>query len=137
MASEPRAGCGIALVRRGLILLLKRNTDPESGCWGIPGGKIDLYETAEQAARRELLEEVGVEAGALALLCIVDEIDPDAGLHWISPVYISHDCLGTPQLKEPAKHAGLGWFDLEDLPAALTRPTRAALAALTKLGQPG
>ena len=78
-----------------------------------------------------------MEAGALALLCIVDEIDPDAGLHWISPVYISHDCLGTPQLMEPAKHAGLGWFDLEDLPAALTRPTRAALAALTRLGQPG
>jgi ADP-ribose pyrophosphatase YjhB (NUDIX family) len=115
------------------ILLIQRKRDPEAGCWGIPGGKIDLYETAEQAARRELREETGIEAGALGLLCIADQIDPAAGLHWISPIYLGRSWHGSPVLREPAKHGGLAWFDLDRLPEALTSPTRAAVAALRAL----
>lgn len=47
--------------RDGKILILKRSTDGEApGAWYIPGGAVDVGETVEQAARRELHEEAGL-----------------------------------------------------------------------------
>lgn len=47
-------------------LLLQRRGDDDS--WGIPGGALELGESLEDAARRELTEETGLVAGALELL---------------------------------------------------------------------
>jgi len=49
----------------GAILLQRRTDD---GRWGIPGGALELGETLEEAARRELREETGLTAGELDLL---------------------------------------------------------------------
>lgn len=48
---------------RGRVLLSRRKEDSElAGLWEFPGGKIDPGESAEQALRRELQEEIGIEA---------------------------------------------------------------------------
>ncbi|MTD13988.1 NUDIX domain-containing protein [Nakamurella sp. YIM 132087] len=127
---EPRSGCGAAIVVDGSILLLRRRNDPEAGAWGVPGGKIDLFETVEQAVRREIAEEAGIELGALRLLCVVDQIDRDAGEHWIAPVLLARDITGEPRIMEPHKHSGLRWFPLGEPPAPLTVATRTALLHL-------
>jgi 8-oxo-dGTP pyrophosphatase MutT (NUDIX family) len=46
-------------------LLLQRRTD--NGCWGLPGGSMELGETLEEVAKRELFEETGVHANGLEL----------------------------------------------------------------------
>lgn len=135
VGAMPRVGCGAAIVRDGRILLLRRLTPPEEGCWGLPGGKIDLFETAEAAMRREVVEELGIVVGAADLLCFVDQIDRDRGTHWVAPVYRVQDFTGTPSNREPAKHDGPAWFALDALPIALTTPTRAAIAALRGGGE--
>jgi ADP-ribose pyrophosphatase YjhB (NUDIX family) len=132
--SEPRVGCGAAIVADGRILLLRRLTPPEAGCWGLAGGKIDLFETAEAAMRREVAEELGIVVGTAELLCVVDQIDAAAGTHWVAPVYRVHDFTGSPRNCEPTKHEGPVWYPLDALPSALTTPTRAALAALAASG---
>lgn len=128
--TEPRSGCGAAIVVAGRILLLQRLREPESGCWGIPGGKVELFETVEQAARREIREELGIGLGPLRLLALTDQIDAERGAHWISPVLLATAVEGEPRNLEPAKHAAIGWFALDDLPHPLTASTRAAVAAL-------
>lgn len=128
---EPRVGCGAAIVVNGRILLLRRLTAPEAGCWGLPGGKIDLFETAEAAMRREVSEELGIVVGTAELLCFVDQIDRDAGTHWVAPIYRVLDMTGDPMNREPTKHDGPEWFAFDALPDLLTTPTRAALAALS------
>lgn len=133
---EPRAGCGAAIVVEERILLLRRLTAPEAGCWGLAGGKIDLFETADDAMRREVMEELGIVVGAAELLCFVDQIDRAGGTHWVAPIYRVLDFTGTPCNREPAKHEGPGWFALDALPDALTTPTRAAIAALQRIGVP-
>lgn len=57
--------CALITDERGWILLQKRRA-PE-GTWGIPGGLMELGESAEETARREIREEVGLELGRLYL----------------------------------------------------------------------
>lgn len=49
---------------RGEILVSRRGVEPAKGMFDLPGGFVDSYETAEQAVRREILEETGLEIGA-------------------------------------------------------------------------
>lgn len=128
--SEPRVGCGVAIVADGRILLMRRLTAPEAGHWGIAGGKIDLFETAQAAAEREIAEELGIAVQARALLCFVDQIDREGGTHWVSPVYLAETFIGEPAIQEPHKHADLGWFDIKAPPQPLTAAAAAAIAAL-------
>lgn len=127
---EPRVGCGAAIVQNGKILLMRRLKAPEAGCWGIAGGKVDLFETTAEAARREIAEELGVEIAADQLLCLVDQIDREAGDHWLSAVYLAERFAGDPRILEPHKHESLDWFDLTAPPAPLTAAASAAIRAL-------
>ena len=133
MASEPRLGCGAAIVEDGKLLLIQRAGDPESGHWGFPGGKVDAFEPVQHAVIREVREELGIELSAVELLCAVDQIDRDAAEHWVALVYLAQRFMGVPTLVEPEKHLAWGWFPLDQLPEPLTTATRVALPSLREV----
>lgn len=58
---EPKVGAGVVVERDGKVLLVKRNVPPEKGKWGLPAGFMEWDESPEEAARRECLEETGLE----------------------------------------------------------------------------
>lgn len=74
---SPGVGCGIVFLKDAHILLLQRKKNPEAGAWGIPGGKVDFLETAEQAIRREAFEETGLQAGSISLLGLSEQLFHD------------------------------------------------------------
>ncbi len=76
--AAPRVGVGVILRRGDEVLLVRRGRPPARGAWSLPGGGQELGETAEAAARRELLEETGLRCGALRLIAHVDSIHRDA-----------------------------------------------------------
>jgi len=82
--SLPMVGIGVVLLRPSndgappAVLLVRRGKPPAMGSWSLPGGAQELGETAEHAARRELAEETGLEAGPLVLAANVDSIHHDA-----------------------------------------------------------
>jgi 8-oxo-dGTP diphosphatase len=127
---HPRVGCGAAVVRDGKLLLVQRLTEPEAGCWGLPGGRVDPFEPLADAVRREIHEELGILIGDAALLCLVELIDRAGEEHWVAPVYRVAAFSGEPTNREPTKHGDVGWFTLDALPAALTIAARHAAAAL-------
>lgn len=129
----PRVGCGAAILKDDKLLLVRRRRNPEAGCWGLPGGKVDPFEPIADATAREIHEELGIIIKPGAMLCLVDQIDRTAGHHWIAPVFRVEYYEGTPAIMEPEALSELGWFSLETLPAELTVATRQAVAAMKRV----
>jgi ADP-ribose pyrophosphatase YjhB (NUDIX family) len=130
MAQHPRVGCGAAIVSDGKLLLVQRLTEPEAGCWGLPGGKVDPFEPLHTAVCREIEEELGITIEDATLLCVVELIDSAGDEHWVAPVYRVASFSGEPENREPSKHAAFGWFTLDALPDDLTVAARHAADAL-------
>jgi mutator protein MutT len=113
-----------AVIRReGRYLVCRRPLDKQhGGLWEFPGGKVNAGETSADALRRELAEELALEAVALGvvLLSAVDGASP------FVIDFVETFASGTPVLSE---HTELGWFspgELAELPLA---PADARFAA--------
>jgi 8-oxo-dGTP diphosphatase len=76
---RPVIGVGGVIIDQGRTVLIRRGTEPLLGEWSIPGGKIEIGETLEEAVRRELREETGLEVCVLELIELFDRIYPDEG----------------------------------------------------------
>lgn len=59
MTRTPNAA-SVALIDRDRVLLIQRNRKPYFGMWSLPGGRLEPGESPEEAAQREVLEEVGL-----------------------------------------------------------------------------
>jgi 8-oxo-dGTP diphosphatase len=76
--ARPWVGVGCVIFRGEAVLLTRRGKPPRVGSWSLPGGAQHLGEGAIDCARRELLEETGIEAGPLLLADVIDGIALDA-----------------------------------------------------------
>lgn len=71
------------------ILLVKRSNHPTIGFWALPGGFIDLKENLDDTARRELLEETGVENLAMEQIAVYGDYDRDPRARVITTAYMA------------------------------------------------
>jgi 8-oxo-dGTP diphosphatase len=109
MAHKLLAGCVITDEKRR-ILLIHRNT-PRLTQWELPGGKLEIGETPEQAAQREVLEEVGISVRILEALgqAEFEENESIWLYHWFRGEIVE----GFPLPCEPDTHDDVGYFDIE------------------------
>ncbi|MCZ8519231.1 MULTISPECIES: NUDIX hydrolase [Paenibacillus] len=107
----------LLFVKEGQLLMLRRcNTGYEDGRLSLVAGKLDGGEEVRQAARREALEEVGVEVDADALeVATVLHRWSDTG-EWIDFFLTVKSWQGEPFNKEPDKCSELLWVPLDALP---------------------
>lgn len=107
---------------QGEVFLAQRGPDAnnERGTWEFPGGRVEFGERAEDAIRREFLEEYGMVIDITDLLGIFDHILPDEGQHWLSSTFLGRHIDGEPEINEAHKCTAIGWFPLDVLPEPLS-----------------
>ncbi len=127
-------GCGAFILNeQEEVLLQLRNKAPEKEYWSIPGGKVELFETFEQAVKREVKEETGAEVEVIGLLGMCNHIIRNEQRHWVSPSYLCKIVKGEPRIMEPTKHLDMKWFSLDNLPEKITITTQEAISNYRKL----
>ncbi|MEM7199309.1 MAG: NUDIX domain-containing protein [Planctomycetota bacterium] len=75
MFRSPACAAAVVVVRRRDVLLVRRGIEPYRGQWGLPGGFQDYWESAEEAAVREVREEAGIEVRLRRLLGVAYTTD--------------------------------------------------------------
>jgi 8-oxo-dGTP diphosphatase len=102
--------------RNPRVLLIRRKHEPFAGMWAIPGGFVDMEESLEAAAQRELREETGVEAEHLEQLNTFGDPGRDPRGRTISVAYLAlvNADQVHPQAADDA--AAVGWHLLRRLP---------------------
>ena len=112
----PTADCLIRLDsddgQEGLVLIWRKN---EPVGWAIPGGFIDYGERVEDAARREMQEETGLDLEDLELFSVCSAPDRDPRFHTIATVFTAR---GRGELRAGDDAARAVVFPLDALPPA-------------------
>jgi ADP-ribose pyrophosphatase YjhB (NUDIX family) len=111
--ARPVLAASIAVFRDGKVLLATRTKPPADRLWSLPGGKVEAGETLEDAALRELQEEVGVAARILAFNRHVEIFGRDAKgevtHHFVVASFVGEWLSGEPV---PGPEAGaVMWAD--------------------------
>lgn len=98
------------------ILLIRRGRDPFQGMWALPGGFLEEHERVEDAVRRELKEETGLEIKHFSFVGLYDKPDRDPRGRTLSAVFLAilDHCKPKPVHGDDAAEAR--WFSLTDLP---------------------
>jgi 8-oxo-dGTP diphosphatase len=115
----------------GELFLAKRSQSVknERGHWETPGGSVEFGETLENAAKREILEEYGVEIEILDTFPAADHLIPNEAQHWVAVTFVAKLRPGMkPRIMEPTKCDAIGWFALDSLPSPLSIITDLDLA---------
>ena len=99
------------IVKDKKILLVERRYPPEG--WALPGGFVEYGEKTEDAVKREVMEETGLEVKKVRLFGVFSDPERDPRIHTVSVVYVC-DTEGDPSSGSDAKK--VMFFDLEHLP---------------------
>lgn len=110
--ARPLVGAGAVVHRGRTVLLVKRTNPPNLGKWALPGGLVELGESTQDAAVREILEETGLRVKIEGLLDVQTDLHPDRSsrleYHYVLVDYLARPTGGTLELNSESSAAG--WF---------------------------
>jgi 8-oxo-dGTP pyrophosphatase MutT (NUDIX family) len=124
----------LVLDTQNRLLMMKRS---DGGYWGVPGGAMELGETTEETARRELLEETGLEVDEITLFGVFSGKElyhryPNGEeVYNVSIVYIAYNVSGNVKLTD-GEHYAFQYFNLAHLPENISPPIKPILKKLMK-----
>ena len=97
------------------VLLIQRGNEPFKGCWAFPGGFLNMDETTEQCAIRELEEETGLIVDEVQQIGAYSKVDRDPRGRTITVAYLTFiDQAAIVKGQDDAVNAQ--WFPINDLP---------------------
>lgn len=98
------------------VLLIKRALPPHRGDWALPGGFVNLDESLEEGARRELEEETGVTGVYLEQLYTFGRPDRDPRERVITVAYYALIPTDTIEIRAATDAEGVSWFGMNEVP---------------------
>ena len=128
--TRPALGVSARVWHDGRVLLVRRGRAPLKGLWSLPGGHVEFGESLEQAVRREVREETGLDVAVLRRIDIA-EIIGGAGTpsphHYVLIVFAAEIRRGTLLAGDDAAEARfVAPAEFDELP--MTDDTRRLVA---------
>jgi 8-oxo-dGTP diphosphatase len=116
---RPAVAVDVVIVTREArlrVLLIRRKHEPFKGCWAFPGGFVEMDESLDAAARRELFEETSVRTKDLVQLHTFGDPKRDPRGRIISVTYLALLDADRLQPRAGDDAAEVGWFSLRQPP---------------------
>jgi ADP-ribose pyrophosphatase len=114
---KPRVAVGAVVFSNDRVLLVRRGQPPSEDLWAIPGGSVEIGETLQEAAEREILEETGIAIRAREPVYTFDAIErDDAGkirFHYVIVDLSADYVTGNPTAGDDALEAR--WVTAQEL----------------------
>ena len=98
------------------VLLIQRDNPPFEREWALPGGFVDMDETLDTAAKRELEEETGITDIELMQLYTFGAINRDPRGRTVSVVYYGFVDYDNSKIKAGSDARNVQWFTIKKLP---------------------
>jgi 8-oxo-dGTP diphosphatase len=126
--ARPILAVSVAVFREGRVLVGRRARPPMAGRFSLPGGVVEVGETLIQAAKRELLEEVGVEAEVIGFNRHVEPILREGGrvrAHFVVASFVGRWTRGQARVSKEID--AVAWIEPESSTTLLTTPELAEI----------
>lgn len=116
--TRPRIGVGVIIVNKDGYVLVGRRKGSFAQKYSIPGGSIDMGETFENTAIREIKEETNLDILHPKVIAVTNNLETfkEEGKHYISIVLLAKNYSGELKNMEPKKCEGWAWVDPTNLP---------------------
>jgi 8-oxo-dGTP diphosphatase len=98
------------------VLLIERGEEPFKGKLALPGGFLNMDETTDQCAMRELMEETGVEGICMEQLGVFSEVDRDPRGRVITVAYYALVKMGDCNPVAGDDASKVSWFGVNNIP---------------------
>ena len=118
--ANPSSATAAFIIRDGSLLVARRAKEPAKGTLDLPGGFVDMYETAEEGMAREIREETGLEARRMSYLFSIPNLYEYSGMtiHTLDMFFrVEVDDDAIPHANDDA--AALQWVPLAEVKPAL------------------
>ena len=114
----PKVGLGVIIVNEDGDILIGKRKGSHAQKYSIPGGHLDLGETFEQGAIREIKEETNLDILNPKVIAVTNNLETykNEGRHYISVVLVVTKYSGELKNTEPEKCEGWNWINPKDLP---------------------
>ncbi|MCL1470219.1 NUDIX hydrolase [Argonema antarcticum] len=115
------------------LMLIQRNLPPFLGMWALPGGFVRLQESLEEAARRELREETGIDSVYLEQLYTFGDVGRDPRDRIVTVAYYALVNSWEHSLNATTDASDAAWFPVTQLPPLAFDHSSIFEVALTRL----
>ncbi|MEJ1221699.1 nucleotide triphosphate diphosphatase NUDT15 [Sediminicola sp. 1XM1-17] len=115
---EPKVGVGVIVVNESGRVLVGKRRGGHAPYYSIPGGHLELGESFESAAIREVKEETDLSIDNPQVIAVTNNLETFSleGVHYISVILVATSYSGILRLMEPDKCVEWLWVDPNNLP---------------------
>jgi 8-oxo-dGTP diphosphatase len=118
MSNHVRVGIGVIIINTEKKILIGKRANSHAPYYSIPGGHIELGETLEDTAIREVKEETNLIIESPEVIAVTNDLETyeKEGKHYISIILLSKTFQGILRNMEPQKCEGWQWVYPAQLP---------------------